>query len=118
MGVMTTSGAILRKAGLNVSTNIPGEAWEEWASGAESIINSQTRENWSANFGVLSEKVKYILAETAASIAAKSAINYDMSGYTSRGEAQVMLAVLDDQINKNLKTLEEEKHKDFITGAT
>jgi len=116
MGNIIVSGAAVYKAGANVSTTIPEGAWIEWISGAESFVNAETRYNWSDAYATLNEDVKYIVANTVSSLVAISAINYDMSGYTSRVEAQVMLDVNNDIANRGIKTLTEIKNRDFIIG--
>lgn len=117
MGNMTTSGAAVRLAGLNVSTAIPEEAYTEWISGAECFINVATRNNWSDSFATLSDDVKFILGDTAASLAAIEIIKYDMSGYTSRYEAETMLDVLRDKITRAISFLRDKKQEDFMNDA-
>jgi len=117
MGNISTSGAATHKAGDGMSTSIPKAAWDEWLSGAEAFVNVETRYNWSDNFATLNSDVKHIVSDTVASLVAMNAISYDMSGYSSRTEAETMLDFLRDTTNRNIKTIEEQKKKDFMTGA-
>ena len=117
MGNITTSGAIVRAAGANVSTAIPEAAFNEWASGAESFVNAATQKNWSDAYATLNNDMKFIIHDTVTAKAAMNAIIYDMSGYTSRSEAQTMLDVLFDKVNAGIKVLEEKENKDWVDGT-
>ena len=117
MGNIVLSGACARKAGANVSTAITEAAWSEWMSGAESTINVATRNNWTNSYTTMSEDVKYIIAETVSSLVAINAITYDMSGYTSRGEAEDMIVVLRDAAIRNISFLKDKKAEDFADAA-
>ena len=46
------------------------------------------------------------------------AINYDMGNYNSRAEAETMLDVLDNNIQRGLSLLRDQKRKTFINGAS
>ena len=115
--IVATSGACAYKAGANVSGSIPEAAWVTWISGAEAIINSETKYNWSDAYAALDADVKYILDDAVTSIVAINAINYDMSGYTSRSEAQTMIDVNNDRANKSINELKDIKVRDFVVGA-
>ena len=118
MGVFILSGACAIKAGKNVSTSIPDRnGWVTWISGAEAFINTTTRYNWSDNYSSLNADVKHVLTDVGESIVAMQAINYDMSGYTSRAEAQTMLDFLRDRINEGIKYLQDKLYSDYIKGA-
>ena len=117
MGVMTSSGAVVRLAGANVSTSIPEDAFNEWISGAEALINVTTRNKYNDSFPTLNGNVNGIMADTAASIAAMDAVKYDMSGYTSRYEAETLLDVLRDKVLRALALLRDKKTQDFVDGA-
>ena len=117
MGNFTTSGSATYKAGDGMTTNIPKEAWDLWISGAEAYINVATRFNWSDEYSTLNDDVKYVLEDTASSKVAMNAIGYDMSGYSSRSEAETMVDILTDSINNNITILKEIKSRDFVTEA-
>ena len=117
MGFFTSSGAAVDKAGINVSTSIPEKAFNAWASGAEATINVATRKNWSPLFTDLNSAVRDILSDTSNSLVAIEAIKYDMSGYTSRGEAESMVNILRDGVLRNISFLRDKKSEDFINGA-
>jgi hypothetical protein len=116
MGNIILSGAAYRKAGANVPA-IAEPAWGEWISGAEAYVNNVTRYNWSDNYAALNDDVKFLLNDVVSAIVAKKAISHDMSGYTSRAEAQTMIDVLDDEVKDGLKILQDDKVKTFVKGA-
>lgn len=113
----SASGAASDKAGAEVSLDIPEAAWTRWASGAAASINTATRYNWSDNFATLNTDVKWILEDVSSSMVAMNAINYDMSGYTSRYEAETMLDVQNENIIRNISILRNIKSQTFILGA-
>lgn len=119
---MCASGAVIKKAGANVSTAIisgwlTASEFENWIAQAESFINVATRTNYSDTYAALNTDVQKILEDAASSHAAIQAINYDMSGYTSRAEAQVMLDVNWARLAEAIKLLRDKKSTDFINAA-
>lgn len=120
-GTMCLSGAVLLKAGANVSTIFTGTSAEDnvgtFIEQAESLINATTRQDYTTTYAALSADVKKLLEDIASDIAAMYCIQYDMSGYTSRSEAQTMLDVLRDAANRGLILLKDEKVQDFIDKA-
>lgn len=123
--IFTTSMAAIAKAGRNVSDMISGGdvsigsdfAVDVWIKEAESVINSITRFNWSDEYSNLNADTRYILDDVASSLAAMKCINYDMSGYTSRNEANLMLNVLRDNANRGIELLKEAEVKVFVDEA-
>jgi len=101
----TTSGACIAKAG--ASANISGALLAGWSDQAEAVINALTRYDWTANYSSVGANFKGILDDTCSSIVAMNIINYDMSGFTSRLEAQTMLDVLRDNYVRNMESLRE-----------
>lgn len=117
---MTSSGAVLVKAGANVSSVITADAGleiEQFISEAESYVNMVTRINYSDTYSALNVDVKYVLNDVVSAKAAMNCIAYDMSGYTSRYEAETMLDVLNDAVLKGISLLKDKKQTDFIDGA-
>jgi hypothetical protein len=55
-----------------------------------------------------------VLADLVASWVAQQIIMYDMSGYTTRTEAQTMLDVLENNIRRAMQILEEDKNKTYL----
>lgn len=114
---MCTSGAVKLKAGANMSSSLTADNYTTLINQAESYINTATRINYTDTYGSLNDDVKKILEDTASSYAAISAINYDMSGYTSRQEALTMLNVNWAIVQQGIKLLSDKKYTDFINGA-
>jgi hypothetical protein len=106
---LTTSGAAILKAGLNANSSIitSGASLAIWSDEVESTIAGLTKYDWVFNYSNIKTNFKFILDDTASGMIAKKIINYDMSGYTSRTEAQTMLDVLTDDINKNITELKD-----------
>lgn len=119
------SGSVLLKAGSGVNSAITnatllnGTAYavDEWIIQAEGLINTNTRYNFTDVYATLNDDIKFILEQTASDIGAMYAIQYDMSGYTSRAEAGTMLDVLRDRSEKSLSLLRDKKQEDFIVNA-
>lgn len=117
-GIFATTIEVQRKAGANASTVANMEAYiNDYMTQAESLINVRTRFNWSDAYSGLNADIKGILKEVASAIAATSVINYDMSGFTSRAEAETMLDVLNNSINRGLSILKEIAQQTFINNA-
>ena len=118
---MALSGACLLKAGANVDSKFTGTDaetnWNELIAQAESFINTVTRINYTDTYASLNADVQKILEDAAACHAAIGAIMYDMSGYTSRAEAQTMLDVNWARLMEDVNLLKDKKHTDFINSA-
>ena len=117
--VLTTSGAVLVKAGSGVSSVVAesGAIVTELIQQAEGWINMVTRFNWIDEFPTLNEDVKHMLTEAASNLAAAYLINYDMSGYTSRTEAEIMINLLILRADEILGILIDKKQETFVRGA-
>lgn len=110
----TTSGAAIAKAGYgaNAVVILNSTILNKWCEQAEGALATNTRYDWVANSGAIGTNFKPILDDTISDMIAMKIINYDMGGYTSRSEAQTMLDVLNDNKNKNIAVLKEEKSKE------
>jgi hypothetical protein len=118
-GIFATSSEILTKAGENYDTGVTEAKINELCLQAESVINCITRYNWTDawNAGTLNVDVKYILSAAESSWVAIHIISYNMSGYSSRAEAETMLDVQRDMWFKAIDLLIDQKVKDFMVGA-
>jgi hypothetical protein len=83
----------------------------------EAHINVITRKNWSDAYSGLNVDIKGLLKEIASNLAAIYVIQYDMSGYTSRVEAEDMINILRDAALRGLALLRDKKIEDFMVGA-
>ena len=117
-GIFCTTAEVERKAGANCSAVSKAEAYtNDYVAQAESLINSICRYNFSDNYATLNEDVRDILKEIASDIAAIYVIAYDMSGFTSRIEAEDMINILRDAALRALSLLRDKKTQDLINGA-
>lgn len=121
--IMCSQIEMLQKAGANVSTTLNAATdttfvySNAFIGQAESVINVMTRYNWSDDFAGLNVDVKKILTDTASNLAGIYCIQFDMSGYSSRGEAESMITVLRDAAMRNINILRDKKSETFIDGA-
>lgn len=115
---------MLQKAGANVSTTLNAATdttfvySNAFIGQAESTINVMSRKNWSDVYAALNVDVKGILTETASNLAAIYCISYDMSGYTTRTEAEDMINTLRDAALRGLSILKNQNSQTFIAGET
>lgn len=117
-GIFCTTAEVERKAGAGASATSVAEAYtNDYVAQAEGLINSICRYNFSDNYGSLNVDVKTILKEVASNLAAIYVISYDMSGYTTRTEAEDMINVLRDGALRGLSILKDKKVQEFVNGA-
>ncbi len=117
MATLALSGAALFKAGANVSTALVEADYDYALLQAEGAINTATRFNWIDVYSTLNVDVKFVLEEACSDLAAIYLIQYDMSGYTSRGEAESMITVLRDGFLRDISLLKDIKQQTFVNGA-
>ena len=109
-GVYTTNAQIAAEAGINAnSTAVAVAATDVYVLQVEAAINAATRFNWSDAFAALDVDTKGILTETGATMCANKVIKADMSGFSSRGEAESMITVNRDTFLRNLQFLRDIK---------
>lgn len=108
---LTTSGSAVVKAGANANADIrvSGSFLTKWSDDAEGRIEAITRRSWVSNYSGLSTGIKGILNDAASSLIAKQIIAYDMSNFTSRAEAVIMLNVQDDTAREAINILKDFK---------
>lgn len=117
-GIFCTTAEVQRKAGANASATSKAEAYtNDFVTQAESEINTLTRYNWSDAYAGLNADVKGILKQAASNLAAIYVIQYDMSGFTTRTEAEDMINILRDGYLRCISILRDKKQQDFINGA-
>lgn len=117
-GIFASTAEIQDKAGANASSTYKAETYtNRYIGQVESFINCKTKKNWSDLYSGLNTDVKQILKECASNLAAIYIIEADMSGYTSRGEAELMIKVLYKRAMDCIKILEDKDIQAFISGA-
>lgn len=114
---MCDSGAVKVKAGGNISSifNQEPDWFTQVINQAESFINVKTRIDYTAAYSGLSDDKKKILEDVASSKAAMAVINYDMSGFPSKREAETMLDFNINTVDDGINILKEKEATDFIS---
>ena len=115
-GIFTKNADIQARAGINANaTSKATAATDVYVLDMEAMINAMTRFNWSDAFTTgLNVDVAGILTDVGASLCATIVIQSDMSGYTSRSEAQTMLDVLNNNINRGISHLKQIQVQKFV----
>ena len=118
-GIFTKNADIQAEAGINANATAKAiAATDVYVLNVEAVINSLSRYNWSDAFTAgLNADVKGILTETGACLCANKVIKAEMSGYTSRIEAEDMINVNRDTALRNLQILRDKKVQLFIQNA-
>lgn len=114
-GIFATLNDVQYKAGANASATSKAEAYvNSFMAQVESEINATCRFNFSDAYASLNADTKGILCEIASNLAAIYVISYDMSGFTSRIEAEDMINILRDAALRGLALLRDKKTTDFV----
>ena len=119
-GQFAKDADILLRVGTNASATVKGAGWfDTIILDVEANINILTRYDWSTADAAttLNTTVRGILIDTGASLAAIQGISWDMSGFTSRVEAEDMINVLRDTALRNLSILRDKKNQKFMQEA-
>lgn len=117
-GIFATTAEVQRKAGANASTTSKAEAYvNDYMTQAESTINSVCRFNFSDNYSTLNVDTKGLLKQVASDLAAIYVIEFDMSGFTSRIEAEDMINILRDAALRGMSLLRDKKVQEFTRDA-
>ena len=114
-GIFCTTAQVEMKAGANCSATSKAESYVNfYMIQAESLINAASKYNFSDAYAALNADTKGILAEVASNLAAIYVIQYDMSGFTSRIEAEDMINILRDAALRGIALLKDKKVTDFV----
>ncbi len=120
-GIYTTNTLVEYKAGANASAVSKAEAYtNEYIAQAEAYINVLTEHIWAvdtAAFAALNAQVSKLLSEAASNLAAIYVIQYDMSGFTTRIEAEDMINTLFARFVQAIELLKQISAQDFIDAA-
>ena len=117
-GIFASTAEVERKCGANVSSVSKAEAYvNDYMTQVESQINILCRFNFSDAYSGLNADTKGLLKEVASNLAAIYAIQYDMSGFTSRVEAEDMINILRDAALRGLSLLRDKKQQRFTRDA-
>jgi hypothetical protein len=91
---LSDSGAVKLKAGSAVSTSLQAANYTSLINEAENYISNVARKDFVSLYSGLSSSYRLILQDFVSCHAAIAAINYDMSGFTSRQEALIKINIL------------------------
>jgi predicted butyrate kinase (DUF1464 family) len=117
-GIFATTAEVGYKAGAGASATSKAEAYvNNYMTQVESQINTTCRYNFSDNYAALNADTKGLLKEIASDLAAIYVIQYDLSGFNSRIDAENMINILRDAALRGLALLKDRKSIDFIKGA-
>ena len=115
-GTICTENEIALMAGENVDATGDTEAnHNDLVAQAESFLSVLLRYNVVDNYAAIDADYKRILSEWAARYAATALIAYNMSGFTSRVEAENMINIHVFRMREIEKVLVDQKAVTFIT---
>jgi hypothetical protein len=113
-----TTADVAKFAGTKCSATSKDEAYVlVYGVGAESYINAATLFNWSDAYGSLNVDVKSILSGIQARLIAIDVINFDLSGFTTRYEAEDMVNILYRRAMDMIKVLKDHASAKFVQVA-
>lgn len=117
-GIFATTAEVQRKSGEGASATSNVEAYiNDYMAQAESEINVICRFNFSDAYTGLDADVKSLLKEAASNLAAIYVITFDMSGFSTRTEAENMINVLRDGYLRVVSILRDKKAQEFMKEA-
>ncbi len=117
-GITATEAQIDQKTGANAPGTFTDVMKTQALLQAESYVNVATEFNWSDWYaGSPNVDVKYIITEATTSLVAIEAIKYDMSGFTSRVEAEDMINILFARFIQCMDVLTDLPTEKFMTDA-
>lgn len=115
VGVWTKNADIQAKAGANASaTSKAVGATDLYVLEVESYVNVLTRFNFSDAYATLNDDVKHLVKEATTNLMAIYVIQWDMSGFTTRIEAEDMINVLFARFLACIQLLADQKSITFI----
>ena len=118
-GIFTTNSSIVAKAGVNASaTSAAVGETDKYVLQIEALVNVLTTRNWSDDYADLNDDVKQIVLGITSSLCAILVITNDMSGFTSRIEAEDMINVLRDGALRDMSILRNKIAQDFIDAES
>jgi len=119
-GTFILDAQILELCGTGASDTVKAANWfDKIIIRCEGIVNAATRFDWVAAdaASAISANVEGILGEATGCLAAIIGITFDMSGYTTRIEAEDLVNILRDRYLFCISILRDKKVQKFITEA-
>jgi tellurite resistance protein len=113
---LSTSAACIAKAGKNANSTIVASnaTLATWSDEAESQLAVLTRKNWVTDYAAVTANFKPALDDAVSDLVAMRIVNYDMSGYTGKREAETILDVLRDNFSRILSVLDKDNVKEVM----
>lgn len=111
---MASHAIVKAGSGANSTITASSAMLANWSDQAEGKLNTLTRKDWVADYSDVTANFKPILDDVVSDIVAMRIIRYDMSGYTSKVEAQVMLDALRDEMTTSIEALKNEENKEVM----
>lgn len=116
--LITTTAEVAAKMGANVSAGFTGAMQDAAELQIMALINVMCKKNYTDVIIVaMNADVLGLFSDICSSYIAIQGIKYDMSGYTSRVEAEDMINIERDTMLRGLGILRQQAAQDFIDGA-
>lgn len=119
-GTLAVNADVVKYAGLNANATATAETYTNvFIKEAEGVFCLETRYDWVTNYASVSDIGKEIIRDAVAAYAAVKSINYDMSNFSSRQEALMMVNILWAVYSEVVRLItKDNNYKDFIlTGV-
>jgi len=117
-GILCTDVHVKAKV-KNLSADIDSGDFVEtdvWIADAEGLICTIGRYDFVTNYATLNAKAKMLLRQICSDLVALNCITYDMSGFTSRVEAEDMINIYRDAALRGLAIIRDWKARDYIVN--
>ena len=117
-GTLASQPDVAKLAGANASSTSVAEAYTNvYIKEAEGLLCAKSRYDWVTNYASISTIGKEILRDAVASYAAVKVVLYDMSGFSSRQEALIMINILWACWSETYRLVGEYNYKEFILNG-
>lgn len=115
-GTFCTTANVQYKAGAKASAvSVTDPYTNQFVQEIEGWIMVRARYDFKANYASLNSETKELLRLITSNLAAIPVITYDMSGFTTRIEAESMINALWSTAMEAMKTLEDQKSVTYAT---
>jgi len=113
---LCSSGQIIQKAGAKASASaIASNAiLSSFCDQAEATFCTKTRYDWVANKTSVGTNFLQCIADAVSDLAALKVVAYDMSGYTTKREAETLLDFLTNNSDRIIADLRNEEFKEIL----
>jgi len=117
-GTLAGQPDVAKLSGANASATSVAEAYTNvYIKEAEGLLCAKSRYDWVTNYASISTIGKEILRDAVASYAAVKVVLYDMSGFSSRQEALIMINILWACWSETYRLVGEYNYKEFILNG-